>query len=80
MNFEYSDPANNIDVKQEIVVKPQSVTPSSWTFYARDPNKTAYTYQTTYYLATTPPSVVKQATASSSDTDLVLMMPTGAAS
>jgi hypothetical protein len=80
VNFEYSDPANNIDVKQEIVVKPQSVTPSSWTFYARDPNKTAYTYQTTYYLATTPPSVVKQAAASSSDTDLVLMMPTGAAS
>jgi hypothetical protein len=80
VNFEYTDAANNIDVKQEIVVKPQSVTPSSWTFYARDPSKTAYSFQATYYLATTPPSVVKQPAASSSDTDLVLMMPAGAAS
>ena len=75
VNFEYQDAANNTSAKQEIVMKAQSVTPPSWTFYSRDPRKTAYTYQTTYFLATTPPSVIKQPAVSSSDTDLILMMP-----
>ncbi len=75
VNFEYADAANNIDVKQEITLKSGSITPASWTFYARDASKTAYTYQATYYLATNPPSVKKLPAATSSDTDLVLMMP-----
>jgi hypothetical protein len=79
VNFEYSDPANNISAKQEVVIKAQSVNPAVWTFYARDPAKTTYSYQATYYMATTPPSVIKQPAVTSSDTDLILMMPTVAA-
>jgi hypothetical protein len=75
VNFQYQDPANNISAKQEIVVRPTGCTPPSWTFYARDPSKTAYSYQATFYLATTPPTAKPVPSASSSDTDLVLMMP-----
>jgi len=78
VNMAYTDPANNIDLKQEFVIKAQSVTPSSWTFYTRDPNKASYTYQATYYMATSS-GAVKQPAVSSSDTDLILMMPTVAA-
>jgi hypothetical protein len=79
VNFEYKDEANNIDVKQEIVLKATSVTPLSWTFYAKDPQKTAYTYQATFYMTAPTVSVVKQPAVSSSDTDLILMMPADAA-
>lgn len=75
LDFEYADPANKLDLHQEIVVKPQGANPPVWTFYARDPNKTSYSYQATYYLATTPPRVVQQGPLTSSDSDLVLMMP-----
>jgi len=75
VNFEYADPANSIDIKQEIVLKANSVTPPSWTFYTKDPTKTAYTYQATFYMATTPSTVVKGNPTPASDTDLVLMMP-----
>ena len=73
LNFEYADPANKIDIKKELVVK-QGSTPQ-WTFYARDPNKTSYTYSATYYMAANPPGVVQIPASSASDTDLVLMMP-----
>lgn len=79
VNFEYKDEANNVDVKQEIVLKATSVTPPSWTFYAKDPQKTTYTYQTTFFITAPTPSVVKQPAVSSSDTDLILMMPADAA-
>jgi hypothetical protein len=79
VNFEYSDPANSIDVKQEITLKASGVTPPSWTFYAKDPTKTSYTYQATFYMGTTPPTVVKMGPTPSSDTDLVLMMPAAGA-
>jgi hypothetical protein len=75
VNFQYADPANNVSNQQEIVVKSTGATPPSWTFYAKDPTKVTYTYQATFYLSTTPPSVVKQPSQTSSDTDLVLMMP-----
>jgi hypothetical protein len=75
LNFEYIDPANSIDIKQEIVLKANSATPPNWTFYTKDPTKTAYTYQATFYMATTPPTVVKGNPTPASDTDLVLMMP-----
>jgi hypothetical protein len=75
LNFQYSDPANNISSQQEIVMKQSGATPPSWTFYAKDKTKLAYTYQATYYLTTTPPSVSKQPAVTSTDTDLVLMMP-----
>jgi hypothetical protein len=79
VNFEYKDEANNVDVKQEIVLKATSVTPPSWTFYAKDPQKTAYTYQATFFITAPTTSVVKQPPVTSSDTDLILMMPAGAA-
>lgn len=79
VNFEYKDEANNIDIKQEIVLKATSVTPPSWTFYAKDPQKTTYTYQATFYISAPTPSVLKQPPAPSSDTDLILMMPADAA-
>jgi hypothetical protein len=75
IEFQYSDPANNLSLEQEIVLKPTGATPATWTFYAKDPTKTAYTYTATYYLATTPPQVVKQDPVTSSDTDLVLTGP-----
>lgn len=79
LNFEYKDEANNIDVKQEIVLKATSVTPPSWTFYAKDPQKTTYTYQATFFITAPTTSVVKQPPVSSTDTDLILMMPGEAA-
>ena len=75
INFSYSDPANNIALNQEVVLKQSGATPPSWTFYVKDPTKTAYTYQATFYMNGNPPTQKKQAAATSSDTDLVLMMP-----
>ena len=75
IEFQYSDPANGLSLQQEIVLKSTGATPPSWTFYTKDPTKVAYTYTATYYMATTPPGVVKQAPVTSSDTDLVLSMP-----
>ncbi len=75
IEFQYSDPANNIALQQEIVLKSTGATPPSWTFYTKDPTKVAYTYTATYYMATNPPAVIKQAPASSTDTDLVLNPP-----
>jgi hypothetical protein len=78
VNFSYADPANNIALKQEIVLKPAGATPPTWTFYVKDPTKTAYTYQATFYMAGSPPTQVQQPSATSSDTDLVLTMPVAA--
>jgi hypothetical protein len=75
LEFQYSDPANNLSLQQEIVLKSTGATPPSWTFYTKDPTKVAYTYTATYYMASTPPSVIKQPAVTSSDTDLVLSMP-----
>jgi hypothetical protein len=75
VQFQYSDPANNINLQQEIVLKNGSATPPSWTFYTKDPNKVAYTYTATYYTSATPPAVLKQGPTTSSDTDLILNMP-----
>jgi hypothetical protein len=75
VQFQYSDPANNINLQQEIVLKNGSATPASWTFYTKDPTKVAYTYTATYYTSATPPAVLKQGPTTSSDTDLVLNMP-----
>jgi len=77
LSLEYADATNNIDIKQEFVVK-QGSNPQPWTFYARDPKRTSYTWQATYYLDTTPPSVVQGQPTTSSDSDLVLMMPAAA--
>ena len=74
LELEYKDDANRIDVKQEYVLK-QGSTPQPWTFYARNPNATSYTWSATYYMGTTPPQVVQVPPATSSDTDLVLMPP-----
>ncbi|HEY6326655.1 MAG TPA: hypothetical protein VIW73_09125 [Candidatus Cybelea sp.] len=79
LEFTYSDPANNLSLQQEIVLKSTGATPPSWTFYTKDPAKTSYTYTATFYMATTPPSVIKQPAVTSSDTDLVLAMPTASA-
>jgi hypothetical protein len=75
VQFQYSDPANNINLQQEIVLKNGSATPASWTFYTKDPTKVAYTYTATYYTSATPPAVLKQGPTTSGDTDLVLNMP-----
>jgi hypothetical protein len=77
LSLEYADATNNIDIKQEFVVK-QGPNPQPWTFYARDPKLTSYTWQATYYMDTTPPSVVQGQPTTSSDSDLVLMMPAAA--
>jgi hypothetical protein len=74
VNLEYQDPANQIDVKQEFKLM-QGATVQPWTFYARDPSKTSYTWTAAFYMATTPPTVVKTPAATSSDSDLILMMP-----
>lgn len=74
LNLEYADSAHGIDMKQEFVLK-QGVTPPPWTFYARDPNKTSYTWQATFYMATNPPTVVQVPPTTSSDSDLILTMP-----
>jgi hypothetical protein len=74
LELEYKDAAHQIDVKQEYVLK-QGSTPQPWTFYARDPNATSYTWSATYYMGTTSPQVVQVPPATSSDTDLVLMSP-----
>ena len=74
VDLEYQDAANQIDVKQEYLLKP-GVNPQPWTFYARDPTKTAYTWSATFYMAGPPPRAVQTPPATSSDADLVLMMP-----
>jgi hypothetical protein len=74
VNLEYQDAAHQIDVKQEFKLL-NGTTPTPWTFYARDPQKTSYTWSANFYMATTPPTVVKTTPATSSDTDLILMMP-----
>lgn len=79
VNLEYSDAANGLSLKQEILLKQANGPAQTWTFYARDPKKTAYTYTLTYYMGTTPPSVVQGQPATSSDTDLVLTMPAASA-
>ena len=76
VNFSYADPANNIALNQEIVLKPTGATPPSWTFYVKDKTKTAYTYQATYFMAGSPPTQLQQPPVTSSATDLILMMPT----
>jgi hypothetical protein len=75
VNFSYADPANNIALNQEIVLKATGTTPPSWTFYVKDPTKTSYTYQATYFMTGPPAAQVKQPPATSSDTDLILPMP-----
>jgi hypothetical protein len=74
LDLEYKDDDNKIDMKREYLLK-NGVTPQPWTFYARNPQKTSYSYATTFYLATTPPKVVQVPPASSTDTELVLTMP-----
>jgi hypothetical protein len=74
VNLEYQDTANQIDVKQEFKLM-QGATVQPWTFYARDPSKTSYSWTADFYMATTPPTVVKTPPATSSDSDLILMMP-----
>lgn len=74
LDLEYKDDDNKIDMRHEFLLK-NGATPQPWTFYARDPRKTAYSYAMTFYMATTPPHVVQVPPTSSSDTDLVLMMP-----
>jgi hypothetical protein len=75
LDLEYKDDANKIDMKHEFLLKDGGAMPVPWTFYARDPAKTSYTYATTFYMAGTPPKVVQVPAATSSDTTLVLMMP-----
>jgi hypothetical protein len=75
VNFTYSDPPNNVSYQQEIVVKQTGNTPANWTFYAKDKTKLAYSYTASYFMATNPPTVTKQGPTTSTDTDLVLMMP-----
>lgn len=75
VNFSYADTANNIALQQEVVLKPLGTTPPSWTFYVKDATKTSYTYQATFYMAGPPPTQMKQPAVTSTDTDLVLMMP-----
>jgi hypothetical protein len=77
LEFVYADPANNINLASEIVVKQTGSTPASWTFYVRDPTKKAYTYTPTYFVAA-PGAAPHQVTGdpvTTTDTDLVLMMP-----
>ena len=73
LELEYADPAHDIDVKHEFVLK-EGANPPPWTFYARDPKLTSYTWSATFYLGT-PPKVVQVPPSTSSDSDLVLMMP-----
>jgi hypothetical protein len=73
LELEYADPAHDIDVKHEFVLK-EGANPPPWTFYARDPKLTSYTWSATFYMGT-PPKVVQVPPSTSSDSDLVLMMP-----
>jgi hypothetical protein len=75
VDLAYQDPAHQIDLKQEVVLKQGATTATPWVFYARDPAKTAYTWSAVYYMATTPPSQVNVAPATSTDSDLILTMP-----
>ena len=77
VEFTYADPANNISLSSEIVIKSTGATPPSWTFYVRDPTKKAYTYTATYFVTApgAPPKQVVAPAATATDTDLVLMMP-----
>jgi len=52
----------------------EGANPPPWTFYARDPKLTSYTWSATFYMGT-PPKVVQVPPSTSSDSDLVLMMP-----
>jgi len=74
VDLDYQDTTNNIAMHHEFKLK-EGDAPAPWTFYARDPAKTAYNYAATYYLSTTPPQVVQVPPAPSTDTDLILMMP-----
>jgi hypothetical protein len=74
VNFSYADPPNKIALQQEVVLKSTGATPASWTFYVKDPTKTAYNYQATFYMTSTP-APIKLPSATSSDTDLLLTMP-----
>jgi hypothetical protein len=71
VDLEYADPAHKIDVKHDFVLK-QGATPQPWTFYARDPSLTSYTWSATFYTGANPPPVAR---GTSSDSDLILMMP-----
>jgi hypothetical protein len=73
LELEYADPAHDIDVKHEFVLK-EGANPPPWTFYARDPKLTSYTWSATFYMGA-PPKVVQVPPSTSSDSDLVLMMP-----
>ena len=74
VDFEYTDPAHQLDLKKEMLLKP-GVAPDTWTIYARDPKVTSYTWTQTFYMGTTPPTVVHVPPATISDTSPVLMMP-----
>ena len=74
LELEYKDAAHNIDQKHEFLLK-QGVTPPTWTIFARDPNATSYTYSATFYIAGNPPKTVAVPPTTTSDTGLVLMMP-----
>jgi hypothetical protein len=78
LNLEYVDAAHGLDIKQEYkLLSNTNIQP--WTFYARDPTKTSYTWSATYYMAPVPPATTPTeqttAPAPSSDANLVLMMP-----
>ena len=73
VDLEYTDAAHRIDVKKEFVLK-QGATLQPWTVYARDPNLTQYNWTATFYLGTAPPTTVTTS-GQSSDSDLILMMP-----
>jgi len=75
LDLHYADTEHKIDVKHEFLLRGTGAPPQPWTFYARDPQKTSYSYVATFFMATTPPKQVQLAPATSSDTDLVLMMP-----
>lgn len=76
VEFNYADAANNIALAQEILVKQTGSTPSTWTFYTKDPAKTAYAYTVTYYLAGPPPTVTTEPPVPTcTDTILVLTGP-----
>ena len=74
LDLEYKDAANKIDQKHEFLLKQGSPSPT-WTIFARDQNLTSYTYSATFYMSGTPPKTVAVPPTTTSDTGLVLMMP-----
>ncbi len=74
LELEYKDAAHNIDQKHEFLLK-EGVASPTWTIFARDPNATSYTYSATFYIAGNPPKTVAVPPTTTSDTGLVLMMP-----